>query len=431
LVKRFSALEGGLKENLMKNHWKDAIQHLAGGVNSPVRAFKAVGGQPIFAARALGPYLFDTRGQRYIDYCLSWGAILLGHAEAEMVRAVQKQAALGTSYGTATEHETALAREIKKAFPSMERIRFTSSGTEAVMGAIRLARGLTGRSRVLKFEGCYHGHSDSLLVKAGSGLATLGLPDSDGIPRALAELTSVLPYNDSEAVKRFFATQEDVSCVIVEPIAGNMGLIPAERGFLDTLRRETRKAGSFLIFDEVITGFRVCYGGAQHLYGIRPDLTVLGKIIGGGLAVGAFGGDREYMQALAPSGRVYQAGTLSGNPLSMAAGLSVLSRLSPGFYKSLHEKTRPFFDEVKKIFKRKGRRFSIQSVGSMFTVFLSDKCPRNYAQAKRSNLNQFKKFFHRMIASGIYWPPSQFETCFVSASHGEGELKKTLGVLSR
>ena len=316
----------------MNRLWKEAQKNLAGGVNSPVRAFNSVGGDPIFIEQGLGPFLYDAEGRKFIDYCLSWGAILLGHAEEETVEAIQKQAAKGTSFGTVTQNETRLAIEIKKAFPKLERLRFTSSGTEAVMSAIRLARGLTRRDRIVKFEGCYHGHSDSLLVQAGSGAATFGSPSSRGIPKDLAHLTTVLPYNDLDAVERCLKNAKDIACVIVEPIAGNMGVIPGQPKFLNALRKITRQNGSLLIFDEVISGFRVAYGGAQHLVGIHPDITVLGKVIGGGLPIGAFGASANFMSALSPNGRVYQAGTLSGNPLSVVSGISVLSRLSsPGY----------------------------------------------------------------------------------------------------
>ena len=331
--------------------WCKAKKHFAGGVNSPVRAFKAVGGDPVFMKQGLGPYLYDSNNKRYIDFCLSWGAILFGHADETTIRAVQNQAGRGTSFGTATEYETSLAILIKKAFPKIEKLRFTSSGTEAVMSAVRLARGVTNRERIVKFEGCYHGHADSLLVKAGSGLATFGTPDSAGIPRALAALTSVLPYNDPVAVDHFFKTHHDVACILVEPVAGNMGVIPATPAFLTSLRRAADKSGALLIFDEVISGFRVAYGGAQHIYKIEPDITILGKIIGGGLPIGAFGARAQIMDALSPDGSVYQAGTLSGNPLSMAAGISVLSRLQPAFYTEINLKTARFTTELSKIFK--------------------------------------------------------------------------------
>ena len=412
----------------MANAWVEAKKHLVGGVNSPVRAFKAVGGTPVFMAKGRGPFLFDNHGRRYVDYCLSWGAILFGHADPQTVRVVQRRAAKGTGFGTATECETALAREIKKAFPRMEKIRFTSSGTEAVMSAIRLARGITGRSRILKFEGGYHGHADSLLVKAGSGLATLGSPDSDGVPREIAKLTTVLSYNDAAAARRVLR-KKDVACVVVEPVAGNMGVVPASKEFLNTLRDETRRNGSLLIFDEVISGYRVAYGGASHLYGVEPDLTVLGKIIGGGLPVGAFGGRAALMNVLSPLGKVYQAGTLSGNPLSMAAGLSVLSRLSKKFYETLDAKTTPFFERAREILAARGAM--IQNAGSMFTVFFGVEGVRSFSDAARSNKKEYRRFFHHLLRSGVYFPPSAFESCFVSFSHGDAELGRTLEVFEK
>ena len=404
---------------------------MAGGVSSPVRAFKSVGGEPVFMARGSGPHLFDNHGKKYVDYCLSWGAVLLGHADRRTVSAVQKQAPKGTGFGTVTEAETALAVEIKKAFPGMEKIRFTSSGTEAVMSAIRLARGVTGRNRIVKFEGCYHGHADGLLVKAGSGLATFGAPDSEGVPKRIAELTTVLPYNDTPALERFFKKAKDVACVIVEPVAGNMGVIPGRGDFLKALRKKTAQNGALLIFDEVITGFRLCYGGAQHLHHIRPDITVLGKIIGGGLPIGAFGARAALMKELSPTGKVYQAGTLSGNPLSMAAGLGVLSGLSCRFYERLNRRSELFLKETQRLFKRRGRPVAVQGIGSMFTLFFRPSPPRNFREALQSNRKEFARFFHRALEAGLYFPPSAFEACFISASHGEPELENTLRRLKK
>lgn len=410
-----------------KKAWADAQNHLAGGVNSPVRAFNAVGGTPIFSERAKGAILIDVEGKRYVDYCLSWGALLFGHADTTTVRAIAKQAAKGTSYGTATRYETDLAMEIKKAFPSLEKLRFTSSGTEAAMSAIRLARGATGKKRILKFEGCYHGHSDGLLVKAGSGLATFATPNSAGVPKEIASLTTVLPYNNAEAVKAAFRKHKDIACVIVEPVAGNMGVVPAEPSFLEALRRETRRSGALLIFDEVITGFRVAYGGAQHLYGVAPDLSVLGKIIGGGLPVGAFGGPAGLMDQLSPTGAVYQAGTLSGNPISMAAGLSVLSRLTPDFYRRLGAKTQIFLAQARRALSKKKRAVHIQSAGSMFTVFFNaPERVRDFTSVSRCDQRAFGRFFRAMRSRGVYWPPSAFEASFLSDSHRETELEKTL-----
>ncbi len=409
--------------------WREAQKHLAGGVNSPVRAFKAVGGDPIFVNRGSGACIFDSENKKYIDYCLSWGALILGHAEKQTIQAIMRQAKKGTTFGIATEYETKLAAEIKKAFPGMEKIRFTSSGTEAAMSAIRLARGVTRKERVVKFEGCYHGHADSLLVKAGSGLATFGSPSSDGVPKETARLTSVIPYNNIPAVEALFKRHRDVACVIVEPVAANMGVIQADSKFLETLRTVTRRAGAILIFDEVISGYRVAYGGVQHLVGIKPDITLLGKIIGGGLPIGAFGASKEIMAHLSPQGKVYQAGTLSGNPLSMAAGSSVLSRLSKKFYLEMHKKTSRFAKEASTLFKKKGAGASVSHMGSMFTFFFSKEAPRNFEQVSRTDTNAYGRFFRGLLKRGVYFPPSAFEACFISAAHHQKELDKTLEAL--
>ncbi len=410
--------------------WRQAQAHLAGGVNSPVRAFQAVGGKPIFIRRGKGAYIFDNRSKRYTDFCLSWGALIFGHADPQTIRAITSQAQKGSTFGTATEYETQLAMEIKKAFPGMERIRFTSSGTEAAMSAIRLARGITQKNRVVKFEGCYHGHSDGLLVKAGSGLATFGTPTSAGVPKEITRLTSVLPYNDTSALESFFARERDIACAIVEPIAANMGAVPATHEFLETLRRVTRRTKSLLIFDEVISGYRVAYGGAQHLYGIKPDLTLLGKIIGGGLPIGAFGASARIMNYLSPKGKVYQAGTLSGNPLSMVAGHSVLSRLSKKFYSEMNERARIFTSEALKILrKNSGGGISISQIGGMFTVFFSEQPPKNFKEACQTNPRTYARLFKSLLKQGVYFPPSSFEACFISEAHRQKELDKTLGAL--
>lgn len=406
--------------------WLEAKKNFAGGVNSPVRAFRAVGGDPIFMQKGSGSILTDSDGNKYFDFCMSWGAMLMGHAEAQTVNAIQKQASRGTSFGTATEYETRLAVEIKKAFPKIELLRFTSSGTEAVMSAIRLARGFTGRERILKFEGCYHGHADSLLVKAGSGLATFGTPDSAGVPSTLAGLTATLPYNDAAAVKEFFKKEKEIACVIVEPVAGNMGVVPATAEFLKTLREESSRSGALLIFDEVISGFRVTYGGAQHLYKIDPDLTVLGKIIGGGLPVGAFGGRKEIMNRLSPGGDVYQAGTLSGNPLSMVAGHSVLSRLSPDFYVKLNKTSESFLGELRSLFSKQCPDTLIQSSGSMFTIFFGAKKLTTFSEVAKCDTRLFARFFSALVKNGIYWPPSLFETSFISSAHSKKDLERVL-----
>ncbi len=415
----------------MKKAWADARKCFAGGVNSPVRAFKSVGGDPVLMKKGSGACLWDTDGKKYVDFCMSWGAMLFGHAEERTVKAIRAQAALGTSFGTATPYETRLGVEIKKVFPAIEKLRFTSSGTEAVMSAIRLARGVTGRERIVKFEGCYHGHSDSLLVKAGSGLATFGTPDSAGVPRSLAGLTATLPYNDADAVKKFFKKTRDIACVIVEPVAGNMGVVPSNCEFLETLRKETKKAGALLLFDEVISGFRITHGGVQHLYGIEPDLTILGKVIGGGLPVGAFGGSSKIMENLSPNGDVYQAGTLSGNPLSMAAGHSVLSRLTPMFYEKLNDRTGYFLAQVRSLLKKHGETFSLHSAGSMFTIFLGNDKIENFADAKRCDTRRFARFFRAMLKEGVYIPPSLFESYFVSAAHRDTDLEYTLKSLDK
>jgi len=404
----------------------------AGGVNSPVRAFRAVGGSPVFMESGLGPYLYDNEGHRYVDLCLSWGAVLLGHAEEGTVEAIRRQAARGTSFGTATEYETRLGRLIQRAFPAMERLRFTSSGTEAAMSALRLARGVTGRERIVKFEGCYHGHADSLLVKAGSGLATFGAASSAGVPAALAALTTVLPYNDTAAAEAFFkANRRQTACVIVEPVAGNMGVVPAGPAFLERLRRLTAADGALLVFDEVITGFRVGWGGVQHRVGIEPDLTVLGKVIGGGLPVGAFGGRAALMSALSPEGPVYQAGTLSGNPLSMAAGAAVLSSLDRKFYEDLETRAASFAARAARVLRRKHRNVSFARAGSMFTPFFLPRAPRNFTEAARADTRAFARFFRGLLRAGVYAPPSAFEAWFLSASHGEPEIGKVLEAFSR
>ncbi|MCG3176066.1 MAG: Glutamate-1-semialdehyde 2,1-aminomutase 2 [Candidatus Omnitrophica bacterium] len=410
--------------------WAEALRQFPGGVNSPVRAFKAVGGEPVFMERGLGAYLYDTDGREYVDLCLSWGAIILGHADAQVGSALQTQAARGTSFGTVTTAETDLAIEIRRHYPSIEKIRFTSSGTEAVMGALRLARGHTGRDRVVKFEGCYHGHADSLLVKAGSGLATFGSPDSAGIPGALAELTTVLPYNDAEALRGYFSEHgRRTAAVILEPVCGNMGVVPPRPGFLETLRRLCTAAGTVLIFDEVMTGFRVALGGAQALYGVRPDLTTLGKIIGGGLPVGAFGGRAEIMDRLSPSGPVYQAGTLSGNPMSMAAGSSVLRRLTPERYRKLENDCAVFAARLSEAFRAARVPVSLQRVGAMFTVFFSDRPVHDWRGVSGTDKARYSRYFKRLLKRGVYLPPSAFEACFLSTLHGPAEADHVAGAV--
>ncbi|MEI8173884.1 MAG: glutamate-1-semialdehyde 2,1-aminomutase [Deltaproteobacteria bacterium] len=402
---------------------------IPGGVNSPVRAFKAVDATPLFIARAGGSKIFDADGREYIDYVASWGPMILGHSHPEVVAAIQKAAERGTSYGAPTELEVEMAQCIVDAFPSVDMVRMVSSGTEAAMSAIRLARGFTGRDRIIKFEGCYHGHADSLLVKAGSGVATFGIPGSPGIPQALAELTITLPFNDVEALKSAVEIYGDeLACIIVEPVAGNMGVVPPKHGFLETLREITRERGILLIFDEVITGFRICYGGFQNLAGIDPDLTCLGKIIGGGLPVGAFGGRKDIMEHLAPVGPVYQAGTLSGNPVAMSAGLTTLKLLDKNRdgYGGLERKTASLCDDMKKCFDQANVPVRINRIGSMFTVFFTAEEVFDYTSAVKSDTKRFARYFRGMLARGINLAPSQFEAAFLSFAHTDEDMGKTI-----
>jgi glutamate-1-semialdehyde 2,1-aminomutase len=411
-----------------------AKAHIPGGVNSPVRAFKGVGGTPVFVARAEGPYLFDPDGRRYIDYVGSWGPMVLGHAHPEVLRAVHAAVDRGLSYGAPTPLETAMADKICELVPSMEMVRMVSSGTEATMSAIRLARGFTGRDTIVKFEGCYHGHSDSLLVKAGSGALTLGVPSSPGVPAALAEHTVTLAYNDVAAVRECFAQWgRKIACVIVEPVAGNMNCVPPAPGFLEALREVCDQAGALLIFDEVMTGFRVALGGAQALYGIRPDLTTLGKVIGGGMPVGAFGGRRDVMEQLAPLGPVYQAGTLSGNPVAMAAGLKTLELIAaPGFFEALTARTQGFTEGLRAAAARVGVAFTTNAVGGMFGLFFSDRGQvGSFGDVMACDVERFKAFFHGMLEEGVYLAPSAFEAGFVSAAHDEDVIAATLEAAER
>jgi glutamate-1-semialdehyde 2,1-aminomutase len=401
---------------------------IPGGVNSPVRAFRAVGGAPLFIKDAAGSNIADADGNTYTDYVCSWGPAILGHAHPAITEAIQQAAAHGTSYGAPTEIEIELAEEIIKAFPSIERVRLTSSGTEATMSAIRLARGGTGRDRIVKFEGCYHGHSDSLLVKAGSGLATFATPDSAGVPADFARNTIVLPFNDAEALKRTFQEQGgEIACLIIEPVAGNMGCVPPGKGFLQAAREATRAAGSLLIFDEVITGFRVAYGGAQELYGVKPDLTCLGKIIGGGLPVGAFGGRADVMDHVAPLGAVYQAGTLSGNPLAVRAGLTVLRLLKDiDPYEELDRRAAKLEQGLSDAAAEAGIQTTINRVGSMLTTFFTDKEVTDWASAKQSDTALYARFFRAMLEEGVYLAPSQFECAFVSLAHIDEVIDNTI-----
>ncbi len=401
-----------------------AAKVIPGGVNSPVRAFRGVGGEPFFVERAEGARLFDVDGRAYIDFVGSWGPLILGHAAKPVVEAVTAAAARGTSYGAPTVLEVRMAEEITRAYPSMEMVRLVSSGTEAAMSAIRVARGATGRDLLVKFDGCYHGHADSLLVKGGSGLATLGIPDSRGVPAALAGLTLTLPYNDLDAVRAAFRERGDaIAAVIVEPVAGNMGVVPPAPGFLQGLREMTQRHGAVLIFDEVITGFRVAYGGAQELYGVRADLTCLGKIIGGGLPVGAYGGRRDLMQHVAPLGGVYQAGTLSGNPLAVAAGLATLQALADRrAYARLESLGAHLERGLRQAAAKSGAAMTVNRVGSMLTAFFTGAPVTDYASAKRADTARYGRYFHAMLERGVYLAPSQFEAAFVSLAHTEQDL---------
>jgi glutamate-1-semialdehyde 2,1-aminomutase len=416
------------------NLFEQAKQHIPGGVNSPVRAFKSVGGAPVFVQRAEGPYLFDTGGKRYIDYVGSWGPMVLGHAHPEVLRAVHEAVDRGLSYGAPTVVETAMAEKVCELVPSMDLVRMVSSGTEATMSAIRLARGFTGRDKIVKFEGCYHGHSDSLLVKAGSGALTFGVPSSPGVPASLAEHTLTLAYNDAQAVRAAFARSGgEIACVIVEPVAGNMNCVPPAAGFLQTLREVCDASGAVLIFDEVMTGFRVALGGAQGLYGVTPDLTTLGKVIGGGMPVGAFGGKRIIMERLAPLGPVYQAGTLSGNPVAMAAGLKTLELVSaPGFFEDLAGKTRYLTGGLKARAQEAGIALASNQVGGMFGLFFTDAATvDSLDKVMACDVERFKRFFHGMLEEGVYLAPSAFEAGFVSAAHTQAVLDETLAAAAR
>lgn len=406
-----------------------AKQHIPGGVNSPVRAFKSVGGEPIFFQRAKGPYVFDTNGKKYIDYVGSWGPMILGHADDDVIQAVKVAIENGLSFGAPTELETSMANLVCKLMPSIEKVRMVSSGTEAAMSAIRLARGYTGRDKIVKFEGCYHGHADSLLVKAGSGALTLGIPTSPGVPADLAQHTITLSYNDPQQIPRIFAELgEQIAAVIVEPIAGNMNCVPALPEFLQTLRDCCDQYQSILIFDEVMTGFRVALSGAQSLYEITPDLTVLGKVIGGGMPVGAFGGQAQIMDHISPDGSVYQAGTLSGNPIAMTAGYTTLSQLAkPGFFTELSAKTQQLTNGLQTIANQFSIPFTTHCVGGMFGLFFShEEKVERFDQVMDCDANQFNRFFHGMLEQGVYLAPSSFEAGFMSIRHSKHDIEQTL-----
>jgi len=406
----------------------EAKRYTPGGVNSPVRAFRSVGDQPLFIARGQGARVYDVDGNSFIDYVASWGPLILGHADPGIVAAVQRAAALGTSFGAPTELEIELARLVVEAVPSVEMVRFVNSGTEATMSALRLARAFTSRDKVIKFEGGYHGHADMLLAKAGSGVLTLGAPDSPGVPATAAQHTLTAPYNDLAAVERIFAeVGGEVAAVIVEPVAGNMGVVPPAAGFLQGLRDLTRRAGALLIFDEVITGFRVAYGGAQARYGVTPDLTCLGKIIGGGLPVGAYGGRREIMELMAPIGPVYQAGTLSGNPLAMSAGIQMLKTLrTPGVYEELERKAAYLAEGLAEAARDAGVPAHLNRVGSMLTTFFTDRPVVDYVSAKTADTRTYARYFNGMLERGVYFAPSQFEAGFVSTAHADADLDQTI-----
>ena len=422
--------------NKIKNSiklFKEAKLHMPGGVNSPVRAFKNIGGNPIFFKKAKGAYVFDADDNKYIDYIGSWGPMILGHSNKQIINSITKQLQLGTSYGAPTSLESKTAELIKDCVPSIQKIRMVNSGTEATMSAIRLARGFTGKNKIIKFDGCYHGHVDSLLIKAGSGVSTFGLPDSPGIPKQLAKQTISCEFNNKEDfLDAFEKVKDDLAAVIIEPIAGNMGFIPSDKSFLKLLRKKTNENNSLLIFDEVMTGFRVSLGGAQEIYGIKPDITTLGKVIGGGLPVGAFGGREDIMDYLAPNGPVYQAGTLSGNPLAMAAGYSLIKLLVKNDpYKSLENKASNLLKGMNELFKVNKIPFSTNQIGGMFGFFFSKKLPKNLNDVIDTNDNYFKSFLNSAIQNGIYFAPSKFEAGFISTKHTNKEINNTIKIVRK
>ena len=414
-----------------KQAFNEAKAYMPGGVNSPVRSYRSVGSEPPFISSASGDRIYDIDGNEYIDYVLSWGPMILGHAKSEIVAALQEAVLRGTSYGAPTLLETELAKKIQAFMPNMEMLRMVNSGTESTMSALRVARGYTGRDKIVKFIGCYHGHSDGLLVKAGSGLATFGVPDSPGVPAGVAADTLTVPYNDIEAIKALFEKEgHAIAAVIVEPVAGNMGCVPPVPGFLETLRELTKAHGALLIFDEVMCGFRASSGGAQKKYNIEPDLTCLGKIVGGGLPMAVFGGSREIMSQVAPAGPIYQAGTLSGNPIAVTAGLATLSILQqdPTVFKRINQSTETLCQGLKELAAKHNVPVQVQYVGSMFTLFFSDKPVLNFDDASACDMEAFKKFFHYNLSHGIYYAPSQYESNFMSAQHSAKDIEHTLAV---
>lgn len=414
-----------------KQAFNEAKAYMPGGVNSPVRSYRSVGSEPPFISSASGDRIYDIDGNEYIDYVLSWGPMILGHAKSEIVAALQEAVLRGTSYGAPTLLETELAKKIQAFMPNMEMLRMVNSGTESTMSALRVARGYTGRDKIVKFIGCYHGHSDGLLVKAGSGLATFGVPDSPGVPAGVAADTLTVPYNDIDAIKALFEKEgHAIAAVIVEPVAGNMGCVPPVPGFLETLRELTKAHGALLIFDEVMCGFRASSGGAQKKYNIKPDLTCLGKIVGGGLPMAVFGGSREIMSQVAPAGPIYQAGTLSGNPIAVTAGLATLSILQqdPTVFKRINQSTETLCQGLKELAAIHNVPVQVQYVGSMFTLFFSDKPVLNFDDASACDMEAFKKFFHYNLSHGIYYAPSQYESNFMSAQHSAKDIEHTLAV---
>jgi len=408
--------------------FEESQRYIPGGVNSPVRSFKAVGRGPIFIVRGRGSHIWDVDGNEYIDYVCSWGPLILGHAHPAVVEAIMKTAERGTSFGACTEAEVELAKMVVAAIPSIEMVRLVNSGTEAVMSAIRVARGYTGRNKIVKFEGGYHGHCDALLATAGSGVATFGIPDSAGIPSSMAADTIVLPYNDIDAVRMLLEAEgKDIACVIIEPVAGNMGVVLPKPGYLADLRELTHKYGVILIFDEIITGFRLAYGGAQELYDVIPDMTTLGKILGGGLPIGAYGGRQEIMELVAPVGPVYQAGTLSGNPLALAAGIKTLSVLrDENLYPVLERRAQQLADSFVEVARKFGMDIQVNQIGSMMTIFFTDVTVDDYVSAKTSDTRKYAAFFQGMLERGVYLPPSQFEAMFVSSAHSDADVARTL-----